>query len=303
MQTTNGGVAVITGGASGLGKAIAEEAASRGMKLVLADVQTDALEAAVAGFQKAGAEAIGVLTNVADATAVDQLAERTLAEFGPATLLFNNAGVTSGGFIWENTKEDWTWLMGVNVDGVANGVRAFTPQMLQAAAADASYCGCIVNTASLAGLVTGPAMGIYSVSKHAVVALSECLYHDLAIASSQVTTAVLCPSYVSTNIGQSHRNRPAELANTQRLTASQIATRQTAQRSLDNGTMTAAEVAAFTFAAIEAGTFYIFPDAEPLPVIEARMANILRQANPDFPYDQVPSMKDRRDALIAASRS
>lgn len=300
MQTTNGGVAVITGGASGLGKAIAQEAASRGMKLVLADVETEALEAAVAAIREAGAEAIGVFTNVADAAAVDALAERTLDEYGPATLLFNNAGVTSGGFIWENTKDDWTWLMGVNVDGVANGVRAFTPQMLNAAAANANYRGCIVNTASLAGLLTGPAMGIYSVSKHAVVALSECLYHDLSIATSQVTTAVLCPSYVSTNIGQSHRNRPAELASTQRLTASQIATRQTAQRSLDNGTMSAAQVAAFTFAAIETDTFYIFPDAEPLPVVEARMANILRQANPDFPYDQVPSMKDRRDALLAA---
>lgn len=230
MMNMKGGVAVVTGGASGLGKAMAEEAARRGMKVVVADVEAGAMEKAVADLRADGAEAIGVLTDVTSAASVEALALATEQNFGPANLLFNNAGVASGGPIWESTEKDWKWLFGVNVDGVANGVRSFTPRMLAAAAADPRYEGRIVNTASMAGLVTAPGMGIYSVSKHAVLAMSECLYHDLDLIGRQVRAAVLCPFYVSTNISQCYRNRPADLVNDSGPTRSQLATQAISAR-------------------------------------------------------------------------
>lgn len=201
MKQMKGGVAVITGGGSGLGKAIAEAAARREMKLVLADVQADVLEQSVQELRSQGADVIGVVTDVSVASAVQTLADQAEQHFGPVNLLFNNAGVAAGGLVWESTEKDWEWLLGVNLKGVVNGVNCFTPRMLAAAAADQGYQGCIVNTASMAGLLTAPGMGIYSVSKHAVLALSECLYHDLALVGRQLQTAVLCPSY---EIGRAH---------------------------------------------------------------------------------------------------
>ena len=129
--------------------------------------------------------------------------------FGAPHLVFNNAGVGSGGLIWENSVADWQWVLGVNLWGVVHGVRLFTPMMLQAAKQDPSYRGHIVNTASMAGLLAAPNMGVYNVSKHAVVALSETLYQDLQLVSHQVGASVLCPYFVPTGISQSHRNRPA----------------------------------------------------------------------------------------------
>jgi NAD(P)-dependent dehydrogenase (short-subunit alcohol dehydrogenase family) len=294
MKIMNGGVAVVTGGASGLGKAMAEEAARRGMKVVIADVEAGAMEQAVTDLRANGAEAIGVLTDVTSA------AVTTEESFGPANLLFNNAGVASGGPIWESTEKDWKWLFGVNVDGVANGVRSFTPRMLAAAAADAAYQGCIVNTASMAGLVTAPGMGIYSVSKHAVLALSECLYHDLDLIGRRVRAAVLCPFYVSTNISQCHRNRPADLANDGGPTRSQLATQAISAKDLANGTLTPEAVAAITFKAIEEDRFYIYPSPEQLPIVRSRLDHLGSGTNPDIPYEDIPMFKARRDSLKAA---
>jgi NAD(P)-dependent dehydrogenase (short-subunit alcohol dehydrogenase family) len=300
MMNMKGGVAVVTGGASGLGKAMAEEAARRGMKVVIADVEAGAMEQAVADLRAGGGEAIGVLTDVTSAASVEALAVATEQHFGPANLLFNNAGVASGGPIWESTENDWKWLFGVNVDGVANGVRSFTPRMLAAAAADAAYQGCIVNTASMAGLVTAPGMGIYSVSKHAVLALSECLYHDLELVGPQVRAAVLCPFYVTTNISQCHRNRPADLQNDSGPTRSQLATQAISAKDLANGTLTPEEVAAITFKAIEEGRFYIYPSPEQLPIVRSRLDHLGNGTNPDIPYDDIPMFKARRDSLKAA---
>lgn len=300
MKNFSKGVAVITGGGSGLGKALAQAAVKRGMKVVLADVNAKALEQTLNELRAQGAEAIGEVLDVTDADAVAALAKRTEAHFGPANLVFNNAGVASAGLIWESTDQDWDWLLAVNVKGVANGVRAFTPHMLAAARADSSFEGCIVNTASLAGVLTGPAMGIYSVSKHAVMALSECLYHDLSLFTDQVKAAVLSPSYVATNIGQCYRVRPQQWANSEGPTRSQMATAAISQNDLDNGSLTAEQVAEITFAAVEQGRFYIFPTDEVHGLLEHRFARMLESANPDLPYADYPVLHNRRQRLVEA---
>jgi NAD(P)-dependent dehydrogenase (short-subunit alcohol dehydrogenase family) len=203
--------AVLTGAGSGFGLECARIGAKLGMNLVLADVQQDALDAAAAELQAAGANVLAMRVDVSNAAEMDALGAATLARFGAPHFVFNNAGVGSGGLIWENTVKDWEWVLGVNLMGVVHGVRVFTPMMLQAAKTDPAYQGHIVNTASMAGLVNAPNMGVYNVSKHAVVALSETLYQDLALVTDQIGASVLCPFFVPTGISQSHRNRPAEL--------------------------------------------------------------------------------------------
>ena len=172
--------------------------------------------------------------------------------------------------------------------------------MVASAAADPAYEGCIVNTASMAGLLTAPGMGIYSVSKHAVVALSECLRHDLQLVTPQLRAAVLCPSYVSTEIGHSDRNRPAHLLDTAPLTKSQLAARAAAQQAVKNGAISADEVAEITFKAVADDRFYVFPSPEALPLVKARIDHVLNQTNPDLPYDLVPALKQRRDRILSA---
>lgn len=300
MKQITGGVAVITGGGSGLGKALATAAARRHMKIVLADVQADALDQTAQALRAQGTDAIGIVVDVSDAAAVQRLADQAEEHFGPVHLLFNNAGVTSGGLVWENTEKDWDWLLGVNLKGVINGIRSFAPKMLSAASADSGYEGCIVNTASMAGLLTSPGMGIYSVSKHAVVALSECLHHDLQLVTTQLRAAVLCPSYVTTDIGHSERNRPAHLAASSVLTSSQLAARAASQHAIAHGAISAEDVAEITFQAVEREAFYVVPSPEALALVKARFGHVLDQTNPDLPYEQVPALKERRDRLLTA---
>jgi NAD(P)-dependent dehydrogenase (short-subunit alcohol dehydrogenase family) len=197
MFQFEGKVAVITGAASGFGRAFAEKGATLGMKLVLADVDGEALAQTVEALRAAGADAIGVPTDVSDAAQVDALALAALDAFGKIHLLFNNAGVGAGGFLWESTANDWSWVFGVNVMGVAHGVRVFTPIMLRQ-----NEPAHIVNTASVAGLLSPPAMGIYNASKHAVVSLTETLYHDLQNTGGQVGCSLPRPCATT-------RRRPA----------------------------------------------------------------------------------------------
>jgi NAD(P)-dependent dehydrogenase (short-subunit alcohol dehydrogenase family) len=270
-----GRVAVITGAGSGFGREFARVAASRGMKLALADINQTALDETVHELREGGAAVIGVQTDVSSAEAIQALADATMAAFGAVHLLFNNAGVASGGFVWESTPADWQWVMGANVWSVIHGVRIFTPLML--AHGEPAH---IVNTASAAGLISAPNMGIYNLSKHAVVSLSETLYHDLQLAQAQVGVSVLCPAFVPTGIAHSHRNRPADLANDTPPTPSMLKAQQASVKAVESGRISAAEIAAITFAAIDAGQFYIVPHEKILDLVALRMQDMLALRNP-----------------------
>jgi NAD(P)-dependent dehydrogenase (short-subunit alcohol dehydrogenase family) len=303
MKTFKDKVAVITGGASGLGREFALKAALLGMKLVLADVQVDALERTVEELRQQGASVVGQLCDVRKAEQVQALADAAMAEFGAVHLLFNNAGVGSGGLVWENTVADWEWVLGVNLWGVIHGVRIFTPLMLAAAAADADYEGHIVNTASMAGLLNAPAMGVYNVSKHAVVSLSETLFHDLQLVGAPVGASVLCPYFVPTGISQSHRNRPDDVKMTQGPTASQLVAQAMTDKAVTSGKVTAAEVAQATFDAIGAGQFYIYSHPGALQGVQDRMEEIVHQRNPSDPHKATPHVSDMLRAKMRAGSS
>ena len=292
MKTFKDKVAVITGGASGLGREFANVAAREGMKLVLADVQQDALDRAVEELRAQGANVIAATCDVRKGEQVQALADAAIAEFGAVHLVFNNAGVGSGGLIWENTEADWEWVMGVNVWGVIHGVRIFTKLMLDAAAKDASFEGHIVNTASMAGLLNAPAMGVYNVSKHAVVSLSETLYQDLQLVGAPIGASVLCPYFVPTGISQSHRNRPDDVGMTARPTASQLAAQALTDKAVSSGKVSAQDVAELTFKAIADGQFYIYSHPGALAGVRERMEHIVAATNPGDPYAATPHVRE-----------
>ncbi len=271
-------VAVITGGASGLGRAMAERFAREGMRIVLADVEPDALAKAEAEMKAAGAKVIGVRTDVSKAAEVEALAHKTLAAFGGVHLVANNAGVAEGGNVWDNTVADWEWVLGVNLWGVIHGVRVFAPIMLKQQSE-----GHIINTASVAGLISPPGMGIYCVSKHAVVALSECLHQDLAQKTDKVKCSVLCPAYVPTGIADSGRNRPAELSETRHKTAADLALDANLKKAVQSGKLSAADVAQQVYEAVHDERFYILTHPKIKPSIQWRMEDILQERKPTNP--------------------
>ena len=276
MKRFEGRVAVVTGGASGLGRAMAQRFAREGMRIVLADVQQDALDATTAAFAANGHEAIGVRCDVSRQSDVDALRDAALAKFGAVHVVCNNAGVAPGGLAWENTLEDWQWCMGVNVYGVIHGLRSFVPLMLSQ-----QDEGHIVNTASVAGLLSPPGMAIYCVSKHAVVTLTECLHHDLAGKTDRVKASVLCPAYVPTGIADSERNRPQELRNADRdKTPEDIARDELLRKAVTSGRITADTVGDLVFDAIRDERFYVLPHQRIKPAIEARMQDILLERAP-----------------------
>lgn len=205
MEELAGKVAVVTGGASGIGLAMATAFAAEGMRLVLADIEEETLERAAAGLAESGAEVATVVADVSDADQVDGIRDAAVDRFGAVHVVCNNAGVSSGGPIWETTEAEWRWVLGVNLWGVIHGVRSFTPLLIEQGE------GHIVNTASMAGLTSMPFVGPYNVSKHGVVTLSETLFADLAMTgNSGVGVSVLCPGWVKTRIHEAGRNRPAE---------------------------------------------------------------------------------------------
>ncbi|MDB5744182.1 MAG: short-chain dehydrogenase/reductase [Polaromonas sp.] len=295
----NGKTAVLTGAGSGFGLECARIGARLGMKLVLVDVQQDALEQASADLQAQGAEVLAFQLDVSHAGQMQAMSEAVFARFGAPHVLFNNAGVGSGGLIWENSVKDWEWVLGVNLWGVIHGVRLFTPMMLEAAARDPAWQGHIVNTASMAGLLTPPNMGVYNVSKHAVVSFSETLYQDLRLVTEQIGASVLCPYFVPTGISQSHRNRPAELG-TEQPTRSQLIGQAMTGKAVGSGKVTAAEVAQKVFDAMAADQFYIFSHPKALGNVQSRMDCILRQSNPVDPFAERPEIgRDLKAALRA----
>jgi NAD(P)-dependent dehydrogenase (short-subunit alcohol dehydrogenase family) len=291
INDLKGKTAVLTGAGSGFGLECARIAAQQGMNVVLADVQPDALERAAAELQAVGAQVLAMRVDVSQASEVEALGAATLARFGAPHFVFNNAGVGSGGLIWENSLPDWQWVWGVNVMGVVHGIRVFTPMMLEAAQADPSYQGHMVNTASMAGLVNMPNMGVYNASKHAVVSISETLYHDLALVTDQVRASVLCPYFVPTGISQSHRNRPADLASAiERPTKSQRISQYATDKAVQSGKVTAAQVAQTVFDAMGQDQFYIYSHPAALSSVQTRMEDIVQGKNPSDPFAHKPEI-------------
>lgn len=299
ISNFKGKTAVLTGAGSGFGLECARIGAKLGMNLVLADVQADALERVSAEMEAAGAEVLSFRLDVSDAGQMQAMSQAVFERFGAPHFVFNNAGVGSGGLIWENTVKDWEWVLGVNLWGVIHGVRLFTPMMLAAAAKDPAWQGHIVNTASMAGLLNPPNMGVYNVSKHAVVSLSETLFQDLRLVSDQVGASVLCPYFVPTGISQSHRNRPAELL-TEKPTRSQLIGQAMTDKAVGSGKVTAAEVAQKVFDAMAADQFYIYSHPKALGNVQARMEAIVQQKNPLDPFAERPEIGRELQAALRA---
>jgi NAD(P)-dependent dehydrogenase (short-subunit alcohol dehydrogenase family) len=283
--------AVLTGAGSGFGLECARIGAKLGMHLVLADVQRDALDAAVAEVTALGAQVLAFQVDIANAADVEAMGAATLERFGAPHLVFNNAGVGTGGLIWEHTLKDWEWVIGVNIMGVAHGVRVFTPMMLEAAKKDPAYQGHIVNTASMAGLLNAPNMGVYNVSKHAVVALSETLYQDLQLVTDQVSASVLCPFFVATGISQSHRNRPEAFKQRGvKPTPSQLIAQAMNDKAVNSGKVSAAQVAQMVFDAVAANQFYIYSHPKSIQSVQTRLEDIMQTRNPTDPFAHKPEI-------------
>jgi NAD(P)-dependent dehydrogenase (short-subunit alcohol dehydrogenase family) len=262
-------VAVITGGASGIGLALARALGDRGLSLALLDVEAAALEAALADLRGRGCAAEAWCCDVADAAAVQRVATEVQQRFMTVDLLINNAGV--GGLLgplWDSNPQDWRWVLGVNVEGVVNGIRSFLPRMLRHGR------GHVVNVASLAGLVAPPFMGAYGASKAAVVGLSESLAHELAIIGAGIRVSAVCPGVVESRIGESHRNRPAELQAENRTPPEQLARIRAAFDAMMAVKMPADVFARKVLAGIEADEAYILTHPETHPQIAARLALI-----------------------------
>jgi NAD(P)-dependent dehydrogenase (short-subunit alcohol dehydrogenase family) len=300
MKQFTGRTAVITGAGSGFGLETSRIAARRGMNVVMADVQADALERAAAEIEGLGAQVLAQRLDVSKAAEVEALGRAVEKRFGAPHIVFNNAGVGAGGLIWENTLADWEWVIGVNLMGVAHGIRVFTPMMLDAAARDPAYEGHIVNTASMAGLLNPPNMGVYNVSKHAVVSMSETLYQDLHLVTEQISASVLCPFFVPTGISASERNRP-ENAPAAKPTRSQLIGRAMNDRAVGSGKVSAADVARFVFEAIEADRFYIYSHPKALGSVQTRLEDVVQARNPTDPFAGKPEIGAELRAKLRAA--
>ena len=299
MKEFAGRTAVITGAGSGFGLEVSRIAARRGMNVVMADVQADALGRGAAEIEGLGAKVLAHRLDVSKAAEVETLGQATAARFGAPHFVFNNAGVGGGGLIWENSAADWEWVIGVNLLGVAHGLRVFTPMMLAAAAADPAYRGHIVNTASMAGIVNPPNMGIYNASKHAVVAMSETLYQDLRLVTEQIGASVLCPFFVPTGITESQRNRPEALP-AAAPTRSQLIGKAMNDRAVGSGKLSAAEVAQYVFDAIEADRFYIYSHPKALASVQTRLEDVMQARNPTDPFAGKPEIGAELRAALRA---
>jgi len=303
MKDFKGRTAVLTGAASGFGLECARIAAREGMNVVMVDVQADALAAAAAEIgalaAPQGGRVLARQVDVSSAAAMEALAVEVKATFGAPNVVFNNAGVAHGGLVWENSVKDWEWVLGVNVWGVVHGVRLFTPMMLDAAAADPAWQGHIVNTASMAGLLSPPNMGVYNVSKHAVVTLSETLYQDLSLVSDQVHAHVLCPFFVPTAINASGRNRPAEVSDAAaQPTRAQLIGQAQSEKAVGSGKVSAADVAAKVFNALRENQFYIYSHPQSLGSVQTRLEDVVQCRNPSDPFAAKPAVRAQLRAAL-----
>jgi NAD(P)-dependent dehydrogenase (short-subunit alcohol dehydrogenase family) len=276
-------VAVITGGASGIGWGLAERCAHEGMKVVIADIEEPSLKEAEQALKSRGAEVLAVLTDVSKLADIEALAQKTLDVFGGVHLLFNNAGVQAGASmrqpVWENTLGDWEWVIGVNLWGVIYGTKVFVPIMLSQNAE-----GHIVNTSSMAGLIAEPQLIIYSVTKAGVIKLSEGLYFQLQQRKSPIGVSVLCPAFVTSKLGKAERNRPRDMMNPGEV--SQPPEQPSLKKQLRKANfnvLSPEQSAEIVFKAVREGTFYIFTDPLVARLFKERADNILQGRNPERP--------------------
>ena len=274
MKMLEGRVAAVTGAASGLGRAMALAFAGEGMHAALADVDEPGLKSTLDEVQSRGVRAFAMRVDVSRYQEVESFCSKAIAQFGATHVVCNNAGVSPLGAVWENTLADWQWILGVNLWGVIHGVRAFVPRLL------AQGEGHVVNTASVAGLISPPGMGAYNVTKHAVVALSESLYHDLRLRGSPVGVSVLCPAYVPTGIADSERNRPRELLNPAKNPSKEEAL---LKKAVASGKLSADDVARAVVAAVKEERFYVLTHPRIKGAIRARMEDILEERAPRNP--------------------
>lgn len=277
MEQHKGKVAVVTGAASGIGLAIAKKCASLGMSVVLADIETEALRNAFASLS--GDNNDYCVTDVSKENDIKTLADHVFNRYGTVDFLFNNAGVSISGNLWENTVNDWIWVLGVNLWGVIHGIQQFVPRMLE----QNKPCH-IVNTASIAGFTAPPNIGIYNVSKHAVVALSETLFHELNERDSLVSVSVLCPDFVSTNIMNSKRNRPYLLVNEANNEIGLTGEQRAKWEEIVAQGIKPEDVAEKTIEAIEDNRFYIFTHADSFFEIGERFQLMMNNKNPSNPH-------------------
>ncbi len=277
MKDFAGKVAVVTGGASGIGRAIAERFAEEGMRIVLADVEPAALAKATAEMKAEGANVLPVRTDVSKDADMAALVKSTVDHFGAPHLLVNNAGVGISGKSWEISLADWEWVLGVDLWGVVHGIRHFVPVMLESGAR-----GHIVNVASMAGLMSLGGMAPYHVSKHGVVTLSECLYQELLASGGTIGVSVLCPAWVQTRIADSDRNRPSGLVDESTLDDIGKMIRTMSRAALGAG-MPPKEVAQRVFDAVLEDKFYILTHELMKESVRARMTDILEERQPTIP--------------------
>jgi NAD(P)-dependent dehydrogenase (short-subunit alcohol dehydrogenase family) len=276
MKELKGKVAAVTGAASGLGRSMALAFAAEGMDLALADVDAESLSSVESEVREKGVRAFSMRVDVSKAAEVAAFAARTAKDLNAVHVVCNNAGVSPLGAVWESTLADWQWILGVNLWGVIHGVRAFTPRLI------AQNEGHIVNTASVAGLISPPGSGAYNVTKHAVVTLSESLYHDLRERNSAVGVSVLCPAYVPTRITESERNRPADLPFGKK-SAETLAREAMLKKAVSSGRISADQVAQAVVAAVKEERFYILTHPRIKGAIRARMEDILEERTPRNP--------------------
>lgn len=301
MNRLRGRTAVITGAGSGFGLELSRLLADEGMNLVLVDVQQDALDRAhhelAARAAAQGAKTLARRVDVSSASSMEALGDDVVQAFGVPHLVFNNAGVGAGGLVWENTLADWEWVLGVNLMGVVHGVRVFVPKMLEASRRDADFEGHVVNTASMAGLLNAPTMGIYNVTKHAVVSLSESLHQDLALVTDQIHASVLCPFFVPTGIHQSDRNRTTVKGEP---TLSQRVAQAQSDKAVTSGKVSAAQVAQNVVDAVRARRFYIYSHPQALKGVQTRLEDIMLQRNPTDPFAEKPEIGAKLKGLLKA---
>jgi len=276
MKVLKGKVAAVTGAASGLGRSMALAFAAEGMDVALADVDEVSLSAVQEEILAKEVRAITLKVDVSQAEQVEGFRDQALTRLGGLHVVCNNAGVSPLGPVWEHSVADWQWILGVNLWGVIHGVRAFAPHLI------AQNEGHIVNTASVAGLIAPPGSGAYNVTKHAVVALSESLQHDLRERNSRVGVSVLCPAYVPTRITESERSRPKELAASKK-SPETLAREAMLKKAVTSGKVSADQVAQAVVAAIKNERFYILTHPRIKGAIQARMEDILEGRPPRNP--------------------